>query len=273
MSENRVTGKLTDKDLRRYSLRYALCAQACQNYESAQSCGVIFALGPFLEEWYKDQPDVLQEKFRTHLQYFNCQTYCGAIINAATLAIEEDTENPEASNLASSLKTSLMGPFSGIGDALFNTIPKVVMGALTAYAAVKGEILTSLLMILIFTPLTIFIREKLIHAVYRGGADIVVNRQDQLNNITQAVTVLGIIVIGAMIPSLVKVSTPIEISIGEATQSIQAVFDKIVPYFLPILTTVGTYFGLTKIKGMNTIKMVWIMLALGIILSYFKIIA
>lgn len=34
-----------------------------------------------------------------------------------------------------------------------------------------------------------------------------------------------------------------------------------------------TYFGLTKIKGMNTVKMVWILIVVTILLSYFGIIA
>ena len=69
----------------------------------------------------------MQKKFQNNLKFFNCQTYFGAAITAAALAIEQDRD-PSSLQLAASLKTSLMGPFSGIGDALFNTIPKVVMG-------------------------------------------------------------------------------------------------------------------------------------------------
>ena len=76
----------------------------------------------------------------------------------------------------------------------------------------------------------------------------VYKRQDQLNNIRDAVSVLGVIVIGALIPSLVKVTTPLAITVGDATQTIQSILDGILPALLPCLVTAMTYFGLTKIR-------------------------
>lgn len=264
--------KLTKKDLRRFSARYAITAQACQSYEAMQGLACYYSMGPFLEEWYKDDPDLLQQKMQTHLQYFNCQVYLGAAITAAALAIEE-TKTENASELASSIKTSLMGPFAGIGDALFNTIPKVVFGAMTAYAAQQGNWLTSLILILICTPLIgLFLRQKLIEMAYYGGAEMITSRQGQLNSIREAVSALGVMIIGALVPSLVKVSTPLVITIGEAEQSIQAVLDGIFPSLLPIGVTACVYFGLTKIKGMNTVKMVWIMIIISMILALLGII-
>lgn len=73
-----------------------------------------------------------------------------------------------------------MGPFSGIGDALFNTIPKVVMGAMTAYAAIEGNWITSIIMIAIFTPLITWVRQKMIEVGYYGGAELITSRKDQL---------------------------------------------------------------------------------------------
>ena len=264
--------KLTKKDLRRFSARYAVTAQACQSYEAMQGLACYYSMGPFLEEWYKDDPDLLQKKMETHMQYFNCQVYLGAAITAAALAIEE-TKTEDASELASSIKTSLMGPFSGIGDALFNTIPKVVFGAMTAYAAQQGNWITSLILILICTPLIgLFLRQKLIELAYYGGAEMITSRQGQLNSIREAVSALGVMIIGALVPSLVKVSTPIVITIGEAEQSIQSVLDGIFPSLLPIGVTALVYFGLTKIKGMNTVKMVWILIAVSLVLALLGII-
>lgn len=265
-------GSLSKKDLWKFSMRYALTAQACQSYEGMQALACAYSMGPFLEKWYAKDPETLQRKMKTHLQFFNCQVYFGAAITAAALAIEE-TGDENASDLASSIKTSLMGPFSGIGDALFNTIPKVVMGAMTAYAAIEGNWITMAVMILVFTPLITWLRQKIIEIAYYGGAELIAERQEQLNNIRDAVSVMGVIVIGALIPSLVKITTPVAINIGEASQSIQAILDGIVPKLLPVLATALTYFGLTKIKGMNTVKMVWLMIVVALILSFFKIIA
>ena len=268
-----MNNKLTKKQLRKFSIRYALTAQACQSYEAMQGLACVYSMGPFFEEWFKEDPDLLQKKFLNNLKFFNCQVYFGAAISAAALAIEQDP-NEESMELASNIKTSLMGPFSGIGDALFNTIPKVVLGAMTAYAAIEGNWITAVIMMAIFTPLVgLFLREKIIEAGYYGGAEMMTSRKDQLNNISEAVSVLGVIVIGALIPSLVKVSTPLSITVGDATQSIQEILDGILPSLLPCIVTALTYFGLTKIKGMNTVRMVWLMIAVSIVLSLLGIIS
>ncbi|RGR73978.1 PTS system mannose/fructose/sorbose family transporter subunit IID [Holdemania filiformis] len=264
--------KLTKKELRKFSLRYAITAQASQSYEAMQGIACVYSMGPFFEKWFADDPELMQKKFQNNLKFFNCQTYFGAAITAAALAIEQDRD-PSSLQLAASLKTSLMGPFSGIGDALFNTIPKVVMGAMTAYAAIEGNWITSIIMIAIFTPLITWVRQKMIEVGYYGGAELITSRKDQLNNIRDAVSVLGVIVIGALIPSLVKVTTPLAITVGDATQTIQSILDGILPSLLPCLVTAITYFGLTKIKGMNTVKMVWILIVVTILLSYFGVIA
>lgn len=164
--------KLTKKELRKFSLRYAITAQASQSYEAMQGIACVYSMGPFFEKWFADDPELMQKKFQNNLKFFNCQTYFGAAITAAALAIEQDRD-PSSLQLAASLKTSLMGPFSGIGDALFNTIPKVVMGAMTAYAAIEGNWITSIIMIAIFTPLITWVRQKMIESrlLRRRGID------------------------------------------------------------------------------------------------------
>lgn len=264
--------KLSKKDLRKFSARYALTAQACQSYEGMQALACVYSMGPFLERWFKDDPELLKKKMMNEIKFFNCQVYFGAAITAAAMAIEQDSD-PVSMELASSIKTSLMGPFSGIGDALFNTIPKVVMGAMTAYAAIEGNWITAIVMILIFTPLITFVREKMIQVAYYGGAELITSKKDMLNNISTAVSVMGVIVIGALIPSLVKVSTPLSITIGDATQTLQSIIDGILPSMLPVIVTALTYFGLTKIKKMTTVKMVWLMIFVTVILSVLGIIA
>lgn len=265
------TNQLSKKDLSRFSWRYLISSQACQNYETMQSCGVIFAMGPFLERWYGHDPELLKEKFRTHFQFFNCQTYFGGAILAAALAIEE-TQTEDASAISSAIKTSLMGPFSGIGDAMFNTLPKVVFAAMSGYAAIQGSALTGAILALVFSPILMFVRWNMIKIGYYQGASIISEKQGQLNNLREAISILGIMVVGALIATNVKVMTPFTITVGEATQSIQEILDSIFPKMLSVFTVAAVYFGL-DIKKMNTMKMVWIMIVVALILAYFGVIA
>lgn len=262
---------LSKKELWDFSTRYALTAQACQNYETMQSCAVIYAMGPYLEKLYGDDPELLRQKFKAHFQFFNCQTYFGAAITSAALAIE-CTKTDDATQIASAIKTSLMGPFSGIGDALFNTMPKVILAAMSAYAALEGSIMTGIILMLIFSPIFIFIRWKFIELAYYKGAEIITEHTEQLNNIREAISILGIIVVGSLIATTVKISTPLVITAGESTQAIQALIDKIFPKLLPVVSTFLVYKGL-DMKGMNTVRMVWVIIAVVLVLSVLGIVA
>ena len=84
--------KLTKKELRKFSLRYAITAQASQSYEAMQGIACVYSMGPFFEKWFADDPELMQKKFQNNLKFFNCQTYFGAAITAAALAIEQDRD-------------------------------------------------------------------------------------------------------------------------------------------------------------------------------------
>lgn len=262
--------KMTKKELVKYGLRYLVCSQACWNYESAQSCGGVYAVGPYLEKIYADDPELLKKKMLEHFQYFNTQSYFGAAIWAAALAIEE-TKTEDATEIAVALKTSMMGPFAGIGDALFNTLPKVVFAAMSAYAAIEGNFITGLVLLLLVTPFMFIARQLFINVAYYKGAEIVSERQEQLNNIREAISLMGVLIVGALIATTVKINIPLEITVGEATQSIQGIFDAILPNILSVLAVFAVYKGL-DIKKMNTTRMVWVVIIIGLILSYFGII-
>ena len=59
MSENNQ--KLTKKELRKFSLRYAITAQASQSYEAMQGIACVYSMGPFFEKWFADDPDLMQK--------------------------------------------------------------------------------------------------------------------------------------------------------------------------------------------------------------------
>lgn len=73
-----------------------------------------------------------------------------------------------------------------------------------------------------------------------------------------------------MIPSTVKVTTPLTFTFGEATKTIQSIFDGIFPFMLPCLVTFGVYKGIGN-KKMTTARMVWLIIIVCVILSFFGI--
>ena len=74
--------------------------------------------------------------------------------------------------------------------------------------------------------------------------------------LTYGASVLGLIVIGAMIPGMVNISIAGSLGAGESAVAIQTgIIDQIMPSLLPLLLTGGIY-GLLKKK----VKVTWILL-------------
>ena len=79
---------------------------------------------------------------------------------------------------------------------------------------------------------------------------------------TKGFTVLGMIMVGAMTAQFVTVKTTLVIPTGGATFDLQAMFDSILPGFVPLAVTMGCFFYLRKSKSKNSA-----MILLGIILA------
>lgn len=87
--------------------------------------------------------------------------------------------------------------------------------------------------------------------------------------LTYGAAILGLMVIGAMIPNMVSVSLVGTLGSGEAAVAVQDILDGIMPNLLPFGLTLGIY-GLLQKK----VKVSWILLfltMLGIVGAFLKI--
>lgn len=89
--------------------------------------------------------------------------------------------------------------------------------------------------------------------------------------LTMGAAILGLMVIGAMVPNLVSVSVAGSLGTGDSAQTIQSIIDGIMPSLLPLLVTLGVY-ELVQHK----VKIAWILvilMAVGIVGSFFGVFA
>lgn len=163
-----------------------------------------------------------------------------------------------------------MGPFAGLGDSLFKVSSKVIFGSLAGYMALEGSIVGLILCIILCLVCNLFIRYFFFMEGYKQGVSFITTKQDMIKGLTGAVTIMGLVVIGCMIPSTVKIKIPLTFAYGDATQSVQSILDAIFPYLLPVLVTFGVYKGLGS-KKMTTVRMVWLIIIICIVLSFFGI--
>ncbi|MEG0034876.1 MAG: PTS system mannose/fructose/sorbose family transporter subunit IID [Anaerorhabdus sp.] len=254
--------KLTKSDINKSRNRWLTTAQIGFNYETMQSASVVYALGPCLEKIHDNNSDELKQSLRTHFQFFNTQPWIGNIILGAALAIE-DEGGENAIETAGSIKTSLMGPFAGLGDSIFFVLPKTIFGAIAAYMAIEGSPV-GIAICLVVGLIMLALRFKIWDIGYQQGVKFVTSMQTQLSNITDAAAVMGLVVVGALVASNVSATIPYTFAVGETTASIQSALDKIMPNLLPVVITLGTYWLLGK-KGMTSSKMVWILIIIAIL--------
>ncbi len=107
---------------------------------------------------------------------------------------------------------------------------------------------------------------------YREGAKIVSEIGNRLKKITKAANILGITVIGALIPSVVNARFAYEFSWGEVSISIQELADKIMPSLAPTLVVFFAYWMLGR-KKMNSTRVTLLLVLVGILAYNLKVFA
>lgn len=265
-----MSNVLTKKDLRRCLNRYIFTRQSPFNYETMQSGGWVYSIHPAMEKIYDGDADLLAEKYKDHFKFYNTHPWMGNIILGACIAIES-TKDPDATKQAVEMRTALMGPLAGIGDAIIWIMFMTILGAIAAYMALEGSIVGWVIAEAI-QPVIWFAFYKLFFVAYEQGVTFVTTRSAQLQHITEAASVLGLSVVGALVASTVNVKFGITMSYGEVVQPVNDLLDSIIPHFGNVVTVALIYWGLGR-KSMTSGKMIIIVLVAAIVLSAIGILA
>lgn len=259
---------LTKKDIWRAMFRHYM-GISTYNYDSGFAATLVWELFPALSKIYKDDPDGLQASIDNQFKFYNCNPWLSPIITGATLAIEEKGKT-ESLQAVQDLKTALMGPFSGIGDALIWILFPTVLGAIAASMGKQGNSAGMWIYLAVYV-LFFFLRSFLYHVGYDSGASLMTTMSDKLSALTEAVSVLGITVIGSIIPSTVNFQLALKFSQAGVSITGQQIMDQIMPGLLPVLLTGFLYWMLKKGRKMTTLILMVIVIAMiGAALGVFK---
>ena len=265
MSKEKV---LTKKDLRKAAWRW-LIGISTFNYETQLAPSTLFSVYPCLRKMYPDDED-LKKSCLNYMRYYNTMPWISPFVIGAALGIE-DEGGISSLDAVNDFKVGLMGPLAGIGDTLFHVIPSTIIGSIASYMALEGSPLALVLWIF-FGLLRLFCMKNFYAMGYREGAKIVSEIGNRLKKITKAANILGITVIGALIPSVVNARFAYEFSWGEVSISIQELADKIMPSLAPTLVVFFAYWMLGR-KKMNSTRVTLLLVLVGILAYNLKVFA
>lgn len=251
-------GKISKSTLNKVLLRTQAC-QFAHNYERMQSLSITYCLEPVLKELNKDRPkEERVHALQRHLEYFNTHPIAIPFILGIATALEETTDEDHKDTVVG-IKTSLMGPFAGLGDSLLNLTWFPIAGSIGASMCVNngsivGPIVMFLLINLLYWPLKYFG----LHKGYEQGMALVEKAGmaifDRLGNLAN---VLGVMVTGSLVATAVKLKLGIKFAFGEGDPLvIQDQLDKILPCLLPVAVTFICYHLLKKGQGKNSAQII-----------------
>jgi mannose PTS system EIID component len=252
--------------------RHLITLQWSWNYERMQALGYLYSMLPVIDAVYKTKEDRIAAMQR-HLVFYNTNPQVGSPpIFGSTVALETQREG----GVVDSLKVGLMGPLAGIGDTVQAILFRPIVAVIAASLALSGSYLGPFLMFLsgiAWTALMI----PLFWFGYRQGIGVAkeVSESGRLTRITEMVTIMGMVVIGGFIPSIMaKIQTPIQyvqkVSIQGQTHTqtvaLQSTLDQIVPYLLPVLFVALAYWLLRGLK-LSAVWVLVILFVVGFVLS------
>lgn len=264
MTTNFNEAKLTKSDLRKVFMR-SCTLDSAWNYERQQNLMYCYSMIPVLKRLYGNDEEKMADALCRHLEFMSCTPHLVTLLMGITGAMEEENakdENFDAASI-SAVKTSLMGPMAGIGDAFFwGTLLTIAIGVSVSFAK-QGSIIGPIAFLLIINIPGFLARYYCLHAGFKYGVKFFGDSENSrmIENITKAASILGLMVIGAMIASTVSISIPFEIGVKGAKEPIQTYIDQIMPCLLPLTAFGIMYWLLGKNVETTTILVCLIILA------------
>ena len=261
--------KLTGRDIFKVFM-YSWLNQAAWNYERMQGQGYCISMLPGLKKLYRTRQD-LAKWLRVHMDFFSTETRTFNIVLGLDLALEEEGADEEEIRR---VKTSLMGPLSGIGDAIFGLILLPAFFALGASLAIQGDWFGPIIALLLWVPVSWFAKYSFTLISYRYGTRIG-RLVEESEHIRESLAVFALAILGGLTALYVKAKTPIQFTVPAMLKtttvfSLQNSLDAVVPKLLPLLVTALVFYALRN-RGWPLGRTVLALFVVGIVFAYLGI--
>lgn len=268
--------KLNPKTLWKSWVRWFFWHGSSQQAETMLGNSMGQAMAPALTELYSDDTDERVEAYKRSLTLFNTEQQVGAICPGIIIGMEEARANDSSitPETIQGVKVALIGPTSAIGDSVWvGTIIPILLTICLSITQSAGNLgwLGPVLYMIVYPVGTAILSWNLWKLGYRTGVDSIHKfmASGQLENITKAMTVLGLIVVGGLTASFVSVTLPIVITPQggeESVLNINELVNQIFPGILPLGLTLLVWRLYSK-KKWSPLAIMGLFLGFAIILT------
>lgn len=239
--------------------------QASFNYERMQSAGWLFAMLPALKKFHRNKKD-LSLSMKHNLEFFNTHPFLVTFVMGIIASLEQKKADIQTIR---SIRVAAMGPLGGIGDAIFWFTLVPISAGIGANLALEGSILGPIIFLLLFNVVHFAIRFGLMHWSYRAGIDSIKSLTKNAKNFTRAATILGVLVVGALIASYININIALKIPNGDAEIIVQDILNGIMPKLLPLGLAFGLYYLVRK--GVSPLVNILLLIVIGLVGAFFKV--
>ena len=275
--------KISEKTLKKSFFNWFFFNGCSQQAESMLGMAFGQAMAPVIEELYDSKED-RAAALKRHITLFNTEAQVGSICNGIVCGLEEANANGNCTpEVIESVKVALIGPTSAIGDSLWvaTIIPILLTISLSLSQANETMAWLGPVVYMIVYPFgTMALSWWLFRKGYKSGLEGMQTMMStgKLDYLTSAMSLLGLIVVGALTASFVSCSIPLQIvkdvfnaETGEvlkdqvlfnADNSLNSIFPKIVPLCLTLLV----YYLYAK-KKWSPMKLMGLILVLAVALT------
>ncbi|ADL69230.1 PTS system mannose/fructose/sorbose family IID component [Thermoanaerobacterium thermosaccharolyticum DSM 571] len=247
--------------------------ETCYNYERLQALGTTAAMYPIIKRLYKSKEDI-SKALKRYLVFFNTEpSFIGTIIHGICASMEEQRAN--GANITdedtNALRTGLMGPMAGIGDTVSQGLVYPILAGIACSLALQGNVMGPIFFEIAYKVIMLTMGYNMYMLGYRRGKSVILEilKSGTLSKLTDAFSIIGLMVVGAMTSQRVNVVVPLSFKVGQVSLNIQKILDSLLPGLVPLAITLIVWQLIRK--KVKPIYVILLLFVLGIVASYLNI--
>lgn len=249
-------------------MRRSWLVGASYNNVRGQGHGCLYVMYPVINQLYPNPEDANRklEAIKRHLVFYNITPQVNTLGLGLFTALEEKIAEDKSfdASTVNAMKAAIMGPASGIGDAMFQVTIRIVATSIGLNFAMNGSPIGGLLFFLIFNACSYFLRKYLLNLSYETGEKLVAEASESgiIQILSGAASIIGLFMVGAMVAQSVNVNFALTWTTAGEEVGLQSFFDAIMPKLIPLLLTLVVMRGIQKKLNGNLIMIAIIILGI-----------